>query len=167
MCGLKKLVSGVSQKVGKCWQNGGGGDGPKTISPPVTRGELIFKWEISQLITHSPIYCIKEYGGNILHLRHTMDRIYLTHLIWQQGMQYTTAAAAAAAAKMIYHISIDYEFKKWIIIFIYPQYNVITYCMDTVMMSMEYTSKYHHPWHNTWTNIYSIMSNMQIDIINS
>ena len=39
MCGFK-----VSRKVEKCWQNGGGGDGsdgngPKTLSPPVTRGD--------------------------------------------------------------------------------------------------------------------------------
>ena len=43
MCGLKKLASGVSRKVEKCWQNGGGGggNGPKTISPLVTRGDLM------------------------------------------------------------------------------------------------------------------------------
>ena len=42
MCGLKKLALGVSRKVEKCWQNNGvGGNGPKTISPPVTRGDLI------------------------------------------------------------------------------------------------------------------------------
>ena len=34
---------GFSRKVEKCWQNGGGGggNGPKTISPSVTRGDLI------------------------------------------------------------------------------------------------------------------------------
>ena len=38
MCGLKKLASGASQKVEKCWQNGGkgdggGGNGPKQLVP--------------------------------------------------------------------------------------------------------------------------------------
>ena len=38
MCGLKKLASGFSQKVEKCWQNsgegdGGGGNGPKQLVP--------------------------------------------------------------------------------------------------------------------------------------
>ena len=41
MCDLKKLASGFSRKVEKCWQNGGGGGkGPKTLSPPVTQGDL-------------------------------------------------------------------------------------------------------------------------------
>ena len=43
-CGLKNLDSGFSRKVEKWWQNGGiggGGNGPKTISPVVTRGDLI------------------------------------------------------------------------------------------------------------------------------
>ena len=40
-------LQGFSQKIEKCWQNGGGdgggggGNGPKTISAPVTRGDLI------------------------------------------------------------------------------------------------------------------------------
>ena len=45
MHGLKKLGQGFSGKVEKCWQNGdgagrdggGGGNGPKTQSAPVTR----------------------------------------------------------------------------------------------------------------------------------
>ena len=41
VCGLKKLASGIFPEVEKCWQNGGGGDGPKTTSPPVTQGDLI------------------------------------------------------------------------------------------------------------------------------
>ena len=46
MCGLKKLASGVFPEIDKCRQNGGGrnsggGNGPKTTSPPVTWGDLI------------------------------------------------------------------------------------------------------------------------------
>ena len=53
----RNWLQGFSQKIEKCWQNGGGGDGrdgedggggngPKTISPPVTRGDLIMYQEI-------------------------------------------------------------------------------------------------------------------------
>ena len=35
------FIQGFSRKVGKYWQNGGGGgNGPKTISPQVTQGDL-------------------------------------------------------------------------------------------------------------------------------
>ena len=54
MCGLKNLAYGVFPESWKCWQNGGGGrdgggggggvgNGPKTMSPPVTRGDLMMR----------------------------------------------------------------------------------------------------------------------------
>ena len=56
MCGMKKLakLQGFSckWKVEKCWQNGGardgsgGGNRPKTIIPPVTRGDLMIVVEL-------------------------------------------------------------------------------------------------------------------------
>ena len=49
MCtyGLKKLASGVSQEVDKCCQNGDGRNGTKTISPPVTQGDLRLNDDLS------------------------------------------------------------------------------------------------------------------------
>ena len=62
----RNWLQGLSQKVEKCWKNGGGGDsgdggdsggenGPKTVNPPVTRGDLMNCVSIATTLTITAI----------------------------------------------------------------------------------------------------------------
>ena len=79
MCGLKKLASfeGFPRKVGKYWQNGGGEDGgrnePKTISPPVTRGDLNILTMIILAIINEHKY--DSYEMNNIHMYSTSTHL--------------------------------------------------------------------------------------------
>ena len=44
----------------------------------------IIRRGMDQLITCSPIYCTEDNGENWLHLRHTLDRIYLASILYVQ-----------------------------------------------------------------------------------
>ena len=43
--------------------------------------------EMGKLITYSPTYCIMDNGENMLNFTPTLDRIYLTGILWVQCLQ--------------------------------------------------------------------------------
>ena len=42
---------------------------------------------MGELKTYSPIYYIMDNGDNMLHLTHTLDKIYLTGILYVQSLQ--------------------------------------------------------------------------------